>query len=174
MIVAYSGVLAIVISLFAFGRWVPVLETRVIRGGTLVALFILQAILRSWIGVGSRSDAVLAAWSVVMLCLSAVLYLNRGIPGMALVLLGVMANLLVVVANSGMPIIRTVFDSGTVPSGFYHLASSATHLGWMGDVLPDPTGRWLMSLGDLLLVVGAAVVIAGGRPRTPDLAEVAG
>lgn len=170
----YSAALVVMISLFAFGRWVPAVRIRLDRGGTLVALFILQAVLRSWVGMEPRSDVALTAWSLIMLCVSAALYLNRGVPGIPLVLLGVLVNVLVVVVNGGMPIVRTVFDSGTVPSGFYHLASSATQLSWMGDVLPDPTGRWLMSLGDLLLMVGAATAIVAGERRLRDLAEGAG
>lgn len=174
MIVLYSAALAVVISVCAFGRFMPEMDVRVTGGGTLVALFVLQAALRSWVDLGHQNGMALAAWSVTMMLLIGLLYQNRAITGMPLVLLGVMANLLVVVANDGMPIVRATFDSGSVPNGFYHLASDATHLNWLGDVLPDPTGRWLMSLGDLLLIVGAAAIVGGEHARTFDRVERVG
>jgi hypothetical protein len=69
-------------------------------------------------------------------------------------------------ANRGMPVtvdatgraLAAVAQSG----GFYHLANSATVAAWTGDVLQLRLfgSVELLSLGDVLLVVGIAVIVA--------------
>ena len=149
-------------SLGVFGRLKPTTDISITRGGTMVMLFVVQAALRSRASAELVGHAALVAWGLVMLGLAAMLFENRGITGMPLVLMGVMANLLVVVVNDGMPVLGDALGPGIAVGGFYLPASAATHLVWLGDVLPDPSGKWLMSLGDLLLIVGAATVIVGG------------
>lgn len=170
MILVYTVALALVMSLGAFGR-LRTTEIHITRGGALAMLFALQAALRAWANAESGGGVALLAWGLVMLGLAAMLFENRGIVGMPLVLMGVLANLLVVVANDGMPVAGDALDTSSAFGGFYQPSSVATQLEWLGDILPDPSGKWLMSLGDLLLIVGAATVIVSGSGVGTDAAE---
>jgi Family of unknown function (DUF5317) len=89
--------------------------------------------------------------------------------------LGVGLNVLVVLANGGlMPQSRDALHSvGGTPRPEHRLTNVApltdeTRLPWLGDIIPEP--GWLpltnvVSVGDLLLSVGAAWALVARAPR---------
>lgn len=117
----------------------------------------------------------------VGLALSAVLagvYLawNRRQPGVVLLALGLLLNVVVVAANGAMPVstyaaARAGVEVGTaVPPGDprHVLASADTRLGFLGDVVPValPPRREVVSVGDCLLAAGLGLLVMRTlRPR---------
>jgi hypothetical protein len=103
---------------------------------------------------------------------------NLLIPGMFVVGIGVVANLVPVALNGAMPVRgEALVDASLVAesdlervelSGARELADSDTTLEVLGDVIPVPQFDQVVSFGDLIILVGLADVIANlMRARRP-------
>jgi hypothetical protein len=105
---------------------------------------------------------------------------NRGVRGTGLVALGLMANALVVGLNGAMPVSAHASGkagvstqdllAGTDPR--HELASSATRLRQLGDVIPVllPGHAEVVSPGDVLVAAGLAqLIVIGMRRRVTSL-----
>jgi hypothetical protein len=99
---------------------------------------------------------------------------NRWLPGAAAMALGLLLNLAVVVANSGMPVSPAAVraaggpDVVTIQGPRHVLMTDATKLRPLGDVVPVPPFRLALSPGDLLLYGGVAwfmIAVMLGRSR---------
>lgn len=111
---------------------------------------------------GSTATLCLATSLAVLI---AVATANRHITGIAIVGVGLLVNLVAVVVNNGMPVRAgalvqaRVIDADAIPratfTGARHLESPADAFGVLGDVLPIPLVREVMSFGDLIIVLGA-------------------
>lgn len=132
-------------------HWLPV----------LVAGLVLQTVLDALAG----RQAVGPTGTVALLLVSEAAVLGFCIrnwyrSGMWLIGLGFALNALVILANGGMPVgpdaIRVVGGdpSAVVLAGKHHLLTSATAFPWLADVLPLPPVDMIVSIGDVLLVVG--------------------
>ena len=128
-----------------------------------------------WLGVGALANVsstflhdpvapiALAASLAVLI---AVAVANRHITGLAVIALGLGLNLVAVALNEGMPVrpsalVRAhVVKAAELPTttlrGPRHLESAGDALAVLGDVLPLPLTREVLSFGDLLVIVGAA------------------
>ena len=98
--------------------------------------------------------------------LGAVLWLNRRLPGIPLVALGVGANAITIAINGGtLPASAHALRAAGIQlrPGFDNSGLVAhPHLAWLGDVMVTPAWlpmRNMLSVGDLLLLVGAAVLV---------------
>lgn len=111
------------------------------------------------------------------LCLVGFALANLRLPGMPLVLLGLVLNTAVIVANGGMPVRpAAVVDAGivepeeaaTIDVGpKRHLEHDDDVLVLLGDVIPVSPLREVVSIGDLVLAAGlGTVVFRLLRPRT--------
>lgn len=99
--------------------------------------------------------------------------------GMGVVLVGVAANALVIGVNDGMPV-RT---SAIVRAGLaeedeigeldfnakWHLETEDDQLTFLGDIIPVPGAREVLSFGDLIMAVGVADVIVHLMRPTPAI-----
>jgi hypothetical protein len=104
------------------------------------------------------------------LVLAAFVVVNLHLVGMPIVLLGLCLNLLVIAINGGMPVrADALVEVGLVERDELSQLSFATgrhlegpddRLSFLGDVVPLPVGRQVVSFGDLVLLVGAADVAA--------------
>lgn len=132
------------------------------HGYIALIVFVLQALARwqSTTRQGATSEVALMVWGISAAVLVWVVSRNAHLPGAGLIGVGLMSNAFVVLLNGAMPVVRFHTQSHHAAVGFYREADVATILVWMGDVLPDPTGLWLMSVGDVLLILGVAVVLA--------------
>jgi uncharacterized protein DUF5317 len=95
----------------------------------------------------------ISLFAIVLVCVA-----NIRLPGLALVGAGTTLNLIVVVANVGMPVSQSALENAnaTLPQDGVHIAmSSATTLNWLGDILPVSVVRGVYSLGDVISAVGA-------------------
>lgn len=173
-------VLAVGLSLARGGRfrhaahndlhWLPV----------LVAGLVLQTLLDALAERGLVGDA----GTVALLLLSEAAVLGFCIrnwyrDGMGLVGLGFSLNVLVILANGGMPVgqgaIRAMGGDPTaaVLVGKHHLMTATTALPWLADVIPLPPIDLIVSVGDIVLVAGM-VPFAHDLMRPDGLAARAG
>lgn len=109
-------------------------------------------------------------WGAVSALLLIQLWRNRHVAFLSVVAFGLALNLAIVLLNSGMPVLShdarlpSTSSSGT----FYHLATAADVGVAFSDVLPVP-GGWIVSLGDLLILVGvSAVIISAAHGQSDD------
>jgi hypothetical protein len=110
-------------------------------------------------------DAATIALAGSLAVLIAVAVANRHVTGIVVVGLGLLVNLVSVAVNEGMPVrASALVRAGVVEqdevattsfSGARHLETDRDALGVLGDVLPIPFAREVMSFGDLLVVIGA-------------------
>ena len=110
---------------------------------------------------GSVATLALAASLAVLVAFAMA---NLHLTGVAVVGLGLLFNLAAVAVNNGMPVrasalVRAgvVTDaelSSTALMGARHLETDADAIGVLGDVLPVPLAREVLSFGDLIVVAG--------------------
>jgi hypothetical protein len=131
----------------------------------VISLFLVQSLVRGRIGLelpNGRLAVVL--WALATIGLVAVLANQDSADGLPVMIAGLAANLLVVLANGGMPYLVPPAWSGAIQSGFYRPVGGTTLFSVLGDVLPIP-GGWLVSVGDVLLMVGAGAFVASAARR---------
>lgn len=124
---------------------------------SIAVLFVVQGLLRGRLVAGvSAGGLAVAAWGASCVILIALLWTSRRRAGIPLSIAGVCLNALVVMLNDGMPVFAS--DSVAVQSAFYHRVGPGDTLVWAADVLPLHSGG-VVSLGDVLLVIGVCVFI---------------
>ncbi|MGH2705392.1 MAG: DUF5317 domain-containing protein [Actinomycetota bacterium] len=107
---------------------------------------------------------------------------NRRLPGAVLVALGLALNLVVIVGNGAMPVSRAAAEAaglrsaGELDASVKHrLMDPGTRLRFLGDVIPLPVFRRVVSIGDAVLAAGLFVLVertTSYRPRrvgSPDV-----
>lgn len=118
--------------------------------------------------------AVLLGSYLILIAVTAINWRLRGAP---LILVGLVLNLIPISLNQGMPVsgaaVREVGGSvdsvPTEPGGKHHLATGEDRLTFLGDVIPMRAPfREVVSLGDLVLWLGAAVFLAGAMLALPE------
>jgi hypothetical protein len=103
---------------------------------------------------------------------------NIKLFGMALVVVGLACNLLVITVNDGMPVrpaaaVRAGIASSETALRRIHLKPKHHYerpddrLMFLGDVLPVPPLHEVLSLGDVIMSLGIAMVIASLLRRDP-------
>jgi len=84
------------------------------------------------------------------------------LPGTAWIALGVVCNAAVILANGAMPVWPDAIEflgagrEALLASPRHEAMTAATELAVLGDVLPVPVIRLVVSLGDVLMFAGAA------------------
>lgn len=166
-------VLAVGVALLRGGRfshaagnelhWLPVLVT-----GLLVQTLLDALAARELVGhAGTVALLLISEAAVLGFCVR-----NWYRDGMALIGLGFSLNVLVILANGGMPVgqdaIRAMGGDPTtaVLAGKHHLATAATTFPWLADVIPLRPVGLIVSLGDVVLVAG--MVPFAHDMMTPD------
>jgi uncharacterized protein DUF5317 len=174
-------VLAVLLGYVLGGRLHRFEDLRINRWGLAVVGAALTAIVNlfptlSFAGIPDTVvGPVLLATSYFLLAVF--LISNRWIPAGYVMILGLLLNLVVVVANGGMPVrAEAIASSGGDPAvlqdatvGKHHLMSDDDVLWHLGDVIgvPEPIGV-VLSPGDVLLYCGivySIVQIMRGRRR---------
>lgn len=112
---------------------------------------------------GGRGIAILAVSYVFLI---AFVILNRRLPGAWLIAAGLGLNLLVIVPNGGMPVsLRAAEIAGFDPSSYLDSAIKHREMGpdtilwFLGDVIPMPFIKKVVSVGDLVLGMGVFLLI---------------
>ncbi|MHB2022501.1 MAG: DUF5317 domain-containing protein [Mycobacteriales bacterium] len=157
----------------AGGRFSHLGDLRVRHGWLALAAVGADAAAAATSGAAARVLTVVTALLVV-----GFLTRNRRLPGLALVSLGLAANALVIVVNSGMPVSLYAAARAGVPVGGLaaggdprHLvATSQTRLPDLGDVVPValPLRPEVASPGDLLVAAGIGLFVVCGMLGSGD------
>jgi Family of unknown function (DUF5317) len=175
------GALSILLLVMASG-----LAVGQLRGGDLdglraarikaLPLAVAALVLHVLLGLqGLRLDGALRTTGSVLLVASLlvaliVVWANRRLPGMLLIGLGLLANLLVVGVNGAMPVPTATLEragiSVTSPDlrelgPKYVLERPATRLGVLGARLAIPQTRTMVSVGDLTQYAGLVLLVQG-------------
>ena len=179
MILALAVAVAVAVGLLRGGT-VDGLSRISLRGvGVMLLLFVAQSAVRQAL---PRLGIVEGSWIVWLWCgisvgLIFLCALNWRVPGVPIIAFGIGLNLVVVVMNAAMPVggpLAAAIDmepgAASIASrgGFYEAVNSETAATWLGDVIPVPAPppvRSLVSLGDLLMFVGAGVLVEEGMYR---------
>ncbi len=175
MILVYAIILLILLALL-FRRDLGLIAQRSYRGGwrllgLIAGLFVLQAVMVLYAPGQTR-------WQMAILVLTqsaiiGLLFLNRHLPGAKIFALGLVLNLVVMAANGGwMPVTpetssfvhpARIVEVHTRPPSSKNivLARSETRLWVLSDIirLTLPWRRTAVSIGDILLIVGAGQFI---------------
>ncbi|MDZ4169846.1 MAG: DUF5317 family protein [Coriobacteriia bacterium] len=164
MIAAGAIAWALLIAWAAGGKFANLAQVRLSHELLIALLFVGQSIFRGRLPFwdGAAHDWAVFFWGLASLALLATLIPDAKLPGIGVAILGIAANLTVVLANEGMPYVAAggaVLDSGAF---FYRTGTIGTSLLFLGDVLPVPSGAYLLSLGDILLGIGVMVFIVAG------------
>jgi hypothetical protein len=118
--------------------------------------------------------AVLLFSYVVLISVTAINWQLRGFP---VILVGLVLNLIPIALNQGMPVsgaaVRavggSVDDVPTDRGGKHHLATDQDRVRFLGDVVPIRAPfREVVSAGDLVMWLGAAVFLAGAMLAVPE------
>lgn len=90
---------------------------------------------------------------------------------------GTLMNVVAIAPNRGIPVSRWAMEAAgaTVPSGVANrfavkhvFAGPDTVLNWLGDVIPVPPLRDVISIGDVVIGLGVALVVAAGMRMRPS------
>ena len=117
----------------------------------MIRLYIHFAWLTPWLWVATQASLI------------AFLIANRVNRGASLVAAGIALNTVVIAANGGMPVSAGAARMAGVPpptagSGGHVVLGPDSIFGFLGDIVPfTPAGK-VLSVGDLLLLAGLAVI----------------
>ncbi|HWB72567.1 MAG TPA: DUF5317 domain-containing protein [Egibacteraceae bacterium] len=156
------------------GRLSNLAHARLTRSWLVAAAVVAQGLLAllSAGGAGMAGSLLLVASYGALL---AFVWSNRFLPGMVLVFLGFGLNAVVIAVNGAMPVSRAALlavgaDPGELPPGKHRLLGPDDPLRPLADVLPVPLLHTVVSVGDLILAAGVAVLVANlmlARPPPP-------
>ena len=133
----------------------------------VIAAFVVQGIARGRLWGTNASSMGLAVWVGASIALLIFLAANARLPGMLLAGTGVALNLAVVLANQGMPVVvakqSAAYRTVDAAAGFYLVANRGTIGSWAADAISLGLLRqhFYLSLGDILLAAGVAILVAG-------------
>ena len=123
----------------------------------------------SWLTDGISLGVLITSNLLVMVFI----WLNRRLPGMLIAGAGLVLNILVISLNGAMPVspeaARVAGGEDFVSSDIKHASLDGdTLLPWLADILPIPKLGFVLSAGDVVLIVGIARLTyarttAGGR-----------
>lgn len=154
--------LAVVVSYLRGGRLQRIADAHLQLPWLLFAGLGLQITVDVATGRGMLGDASTTGLTLLIVSQALVvgwLVLNRQLPGVGLVALGLALNAVVIAANGAMPV-----DPGAmralglgelqVPLGKHTLLTDRTRLPWLADIFPLPPLRSIISIGDVVLAAG--------------------
>jgi hypothetical protein len=155
----------------AFAAWAGVLAggsldslaaTKLVASPLLFAGFALQLLFTFWQPSWMTTELSLAVLVSSNLLVGLFVWLNRRLPGILLAGTGLVLNLLVISLNGAMPVSA---DAARIAGGAQGLENADskhdvlnddTLLPWLSDVLPVPGVGLVLSVGDVVLVLGIA------------------
>lgn len=150
--------------------------------------FALKLVLFAFGAHGSQFIVAYGMWLqlAITVILLGIVAANVHLPGMPVVLIGLLANLLVITANGGrMPVtvtaLRATDQAGLIPILQRHedpghlLVDAATRLPWLADWIPlNALNHKVVSPGDILAALGLTVTVGFAVPRRKPADGTAG
>jgi hypothetical protein len=179
-VIIFAGLAFAVALVVVLGGRLGNLASVELRGkGAIIGAFFLQLLIVT-IAPTAFPHWVASVLHLVSYALAiAFVYANRRLPNLWIAALGGACNVAAIAANGGtMPASRTALAAAGMPiahDGFGNSgAVSHARLAFLGDIFSIPKSLPLanvFSIGDVLLLVGAAAMLIGicGCPRIPAL-----
>lgn len=180
--------IGLILGLLSGGRWSNLAHFDGRHVHWIPILFFAQRLVAT-LGksIGAPDSVVVWVWSLTSLSMIVVLMMQPRDISIVLIIVGVAANVLVVVANGGMP----VYAEAVVPlggnssqalgalesSGLHVELTVATRFWVLADIIGIPGPEWhrgIVSLGDVLMSGGAGAVLfrISRHRRTNSLSHV--
>ena len=177
--VVAAVVVGVVVGYLRRGR-LSTLATQSLRWWPLLAVAGVVQVTAIFVSGDAGVVALLASFALLISFTA----MNLTRSGMGIVLIGVALNAIVIGANGGMP----VRDDAIIAAGIadrdefddldfnakWHLETDDDRFTVLGDIIPVPGVREVLSFGDLVMAVGVADVIVhlmtarGGAVRRPE------
>jgi Family of unknown function (DUF5317) len=110
-----------------------------------------------------RLKLAVVLWSNVLVI--TFIALNRGLPGMTAMAVGLFLNVVVITANGAMPVSPAAVEAAglseapTELSLKHEVLGPDTALPWLADIIPLPNLKEVLSAGDLVLMAGIAALV---------------
>lgn len=173
-------VIALIAGLLRGGSLEALAQTRVRWLVLLIEGLLVQLVFDIWDPAGLTDAGELAVLLVSNGSVLAFLILNRAIPGMLLIAGGLLLNTVVITANQAMPVSASAAETAgaEVPSAEendlkHELLDDDTKLGFLGDVIPLPGLKEVLSIGDVVLALGVARAVyaqttSGSRTKNEE------
>lgn len=136
-------------------RWTPVL----VAGLVLQITFLYWD--PEWLGDTGGLLVVLASNLTVAIWL----FVNRSLPGLFLAGAGMALNVLVIALNGAMPVLVSSAEKAGVAEALdrasikHERLDEDTVLPWLGDAIPVPPFKEVLSVGDVVLALGLCRVV---------------
>lgn len=155
-------VLAVLVSYARGGRLQRIADARLRLPWLLFAGLALQIGVDLAAGrelLGDASPAGLGLLIASQVLVVTWLVLNRHLPGVMLVAIGLALNAVAITANGAMPVdpeaMRALgLGELEVPPGKHTLLTERTRLPWLADIFPLPPLRSIISIGDVVIAAG--------------------
>jgi hypothetical protein len=160
------AVLALVAGLLRGGSLEALADTRVRWLLLLFEGLLVQVVFDVWDPPGLTASGALAVLVVSNVAVACFVALNLRVAGMWLIGLGLVANTTVIATNGAMPVSAGAAQTAGLeaPSEVdddlkHERLDENTGLPWLGDVIPVPGLKEVLSVGDLLLAAGIGWLI---------------
>lgn len=174
MLLTSALVLGIMLGLMLRMRLVRTSLRRIKGEGLFFALLVAEALLPLGAArIGSSGRVIIPVWLLIMACLVGTALYNFRYPGMLLVALGIGLNGIAIVANGAMPVslaavsrlggLRADANKRLAADMFHEVLTGSTRMRPLCDFIPVPGPEWMrgvVSVGDLMLLGGAIVLVA--------------
>jgi hypothetical protein len=127
-----------------------------------ILLFVAYAMIAMFLGLNIRARLGMLRIAILVL------------------LLGWLLNAAPIVANGAMPLSLSAYEKSGLnekptprQGGFYKitLASDKTRLNWLGDAIAIRAIRQVVSIGDLVLVLGIGLFLVGSMRNSADVSQ---
>jgi hypothetical protein len=163
IVVALVVIAAVIVAILRGGSLDSLTATKFRWTPLLLAGLVIQLGFDLWTPAGlTRAGAttvILASYAAV----AGFALLNRRLPGMAIITLGLALNVIVIAANGAMPVSPEAARRAGVDlpeTAVKHvILDEDTRLPWLADTIPVPGVRGVVSLGDLLLALGLSRLV---------------
>lgn len=165
------ALIAMLVGLARGGSLVPLIQTPFRRGILLAVALVVQLAFVAWPPSWLTRPGAMAIFLTTEVLVVGFLWLNRALPGMVWVAVGLALNAAVIVANGAMPVSQSaariagtefLTDSRHVEHGL-HLRNEAlndsSHLIVFSDIVPVPILEKVVSGGDLLIAAGIGLLV---------------
>lgn len=180
MIIPLMGLLALISPLFTGGRLRRFGDVRLRQAIVLPIALISQIVIIEVIPEANHA-ALSAVHIATYVAAGWFVWVNRAIPGLWIIALGAASNGITIALNGGtLPARLAALEGAGLPVDRDRFVNSGVmdhaRLPWLGDVFYVPKGVPLanvFSVGDVLLVVGAFVVVHSLARRAPVPVEAA-
>lgn len=185
LLVLFAVTVGLVVGYFRNGRAINLTNLEVQRPA-LAAISVFAYAIVEFFTPGSagllRTMVVVTTFVLIVVAAS-----NYRVKGAGIIAFGLVLNLIVLVANQAIPVRLASLDAvgaavsttteanGTIStverlSSIQVLETATTKLAWLGDIIPIPLFRSVISFGDIIALAGLIVLVlnATGRRSGPE------